>query len=438
MIQRFSKQILSLIFVEGAAADWDWRRRTSNSLTRHKREFRDIVTWVCRSWRSAALSTPGIWARIDLSDPTPHPRTARYIARTGATGSVHIHLDANRRFFQNSDENDWKKRSELLRDRLGGLVQSGCETERWKSIHLNIACEVDVWATVFFLSKVAKFPNLESFTLIGHHGPGARLEERLDTATPIISDPGPADSKLRSVHFKRFSMKFLAESQLGTTVLSQLTFLELGLLDSTPSVSQICQMLGDSPNLRTFCLRLGSDPPDQEPKVTGEDDMMEVDQYVLTLPRLEEFSLIHTHSALWTYELLSALSMPSLRKLWFSVHAFCSDDMSSVAAFLAMGPAFPALRYLATNLDYEPLVIPLLHAYPRLERLMLLPGHGMGRSIALGEAPWLSPHLTHLGVSDYDRDASRVIRMACERQDYRNSIPIVVTGGANIYDCYHQ
>ncbi|KAG8697300.1 hypothetical protein FRC09_007952 [Ceratobasidium sp. 395] len=380
-----------------------------------------------------------IWARIDLSYPTPHGRTALYIARTGATGSLHIHLDANRRFFKDTDEGDWSERSDLLHDRLEDLAENICETERWKSIYLNIACEVDTSATIFFLSEVAKFPNLESFTLIGHQDPRVRLEEKLDTMTPFISDPEPADSKLRSVHLKLFSMNFLAESQLGTTILSRLTFLELGLLDSAPSVSQICQMLSDNPNLRTFRLRLGTDPPNRELlKATGEDDMMEVDQCVTILPRLEEFSLIHIHSALWTCELLSNLNLPSLRKLWFSVHAFCSDDMSSVAAFLATGPAFPALRYLATNLDYEPLVIPLLHAYPQLERLMLLPGHGMGRSIALGQAPWLLPYLTHLGVSDYDRDASRVIRMACERQDYRNSIPIVVTGGANIYDCYHQ
>ncbi|KAG9101235.1 hypothetical protein FRC07_010332 [Ceratobasidium sp. 392] len=291
MANRLSKQILSLIFIEGAAADWRWRRSSPSSSTRHQHEFRDIVTWVCRSWRSAALSTPEIWARIDVSTPNLSPRVPLYIARTGSTERpVHIHLDANRHFFQETDSDDWEHRSDRLRGTLEEIVNDGCGTELWKTLHLNIVSEVDTWATVFFLNGSA-FPNLESFTFIGYQHPRIKLEERLDTLTPIISDPEPDESKLRSVHLKRFSMNFLAECQVGTTVLSRLTCLELELLDSAPSVSQLCQMLSHNPNLKIFRLTLGNDLPKQKPKKQAEDDDgMDVDESV-ALPLLEELTV---------------------------------------------------------------------------------------------------------------------------------------------------
>ncbi|KAG9080223.1 hypothetical protein FRC06_006926 [Ceratobasidium sp. 370] len=222
--------------------DWQWRRTTPSLSTRHQHEFRDITTWDSRSWRFAALNTPAV--SLDQSVFTSTP--------TAASSQL----------------------SDKLSQVLEVMIHVGCNTNRWKTVHLNIASEVDAWAAAFFLSNAA-FPNLESFTLTGHQDSHVRLEERLDTLTPFISAAEPDKSKLQSVHLGLFSMAFLEKSQVGTTVLLSLTCLEFAPLDSMPSVSQICQMLGDSPNLRIFRLTLGNDQPKQK-----DEDDMEVDQHV--------------------------------------------------------------------------------------------------------------------------------------------------------------
>ncbi|KAG8778955.1 hypothetical protein FRC12_024735 [Ceratobasidium sp. 428] len=50
-------------------------------------------------------------------------------------------------------------------------------------------------------------------------------------------------------------MQYL-KTQIGTTMLSNLTWLELEISDALPPIVELCEMLADNPNLRVFRLTL--------------------------------------------------------------------------------------------------------------------------------------------------------------------------------------
>ncbi|KAG9120514.1 hypothetical protein FRC07_003954, partial [Ceratobasidium sp. 392] len=406
-------EILSLIFIEGATADW-YSRRTRQYSTHREHEFRDTITWVCHHWRTVALNIPSIWARIDLADTYPYPRSLRYLARIGPVEPLHVHLDTNEKFFWGINEENFQELWTKIDEALKVIIERGGSTDRWKTFYLDFSgAEIDAWLFVSnFLSK-ASFDILESFTLVGHQRWLWLLwGSSFSDLAPAISNPKPSNSQLRSVHFNMFTMRYL-RTQIGTTLLSNLTFLEVEICDSLPSVVELCTMLADNPNLRNFRLTLGGDflnelgPPPRER---------------VCLPLLEELVLNSISSEPWVFQLLSGLDAPKLKDLWVDVWNLATRGLPN----LDINPVFPNLQHLATNIRQESLGA-LLLVHPNLVKLTLLNGYETESIAALGREPWLLPRLGDLGVSNFPRDALPLARMIGARQGSGVSAPNLVS-----------
>ncbi|KAG8736678.1 hypothetical protein FRC12_017499, partial [Ceratobasidium sp. 428] len=338
MHDRVPVEILELILAEGAKMDWH-HRLTMPTASNPRSEFRDVVTWVCRFWRLVTLNLPStnlfihkakIWARINLSDGYTFSRSLRYMDRIGRVEPLHIQVNTKEMLFGYDERSMPPGIVPRLVEALKTIERKGGSTSRWKSLHIQVHDHHGAELLGQFLSE-ARFYTLESFSIIGpgpfYPGWVPPLERALDTIEPTIWGSKASSPQLRSVTLKYFSLRYLLGG-VGTLMLSNLTRLELLLLDTYPPPGDLCLILESSIRLQVFRLALGNG------RWLGEQSDLEPGQERVTLPSLEELSLDKIHSALWAHQFFSVVEAPKLNRLGVTTHESCTDGMSGVVSLI--------------------------------------------------------------------------------------------------------
>ncbi|KAG8704962.1 hypothetical protein FRC08_001921 [Ceratobasidium sp. 394] len=380
------------------------------------------LQWVCRNWRLAALGTTQIWAFIDLSDYLLK-RITLYIARSGSSQPLDIYLNVTRRFLRGLLRRDEAAQTDRVESALSSVIAAGGSTNRWRTFNIKFSAPAVPTAYLLILLREEKFPRMESLTIISHHKPDPlRLQLERANDPPILLEVNAP--KLHSIHFRGFSMNYFSQ-QIGASIFSQLVCLELGCLDKSPSLSNLCLLLERNPRLQVLRLSLGTQGAGYswDPSRSG---------LSVSLPLLEEPSLNNCRSALWARELLLMIEARNVRKFRLVISRIhtghCNDLVTSIVSGKHNYPVFPQVYHLSTNLPTVHLEV-LLRVYPDLQRLDLLPGHDMGSVTILSHAPWLVCHLTRLWVTEDDvPDSSPFDELVRVRKEAGISIPNIQLG----------
>ncbi|KAF8602784.1 hypothetical protein BDV93DRAFT_607343 [Ceratobasidium sp. AG-I] len=417
MIDQLPLDLVLHIFVLGANLDQQKRQRATDSWVGVP-EFRDVITWVSREWRTIALSTSLLWAYIDLSDGTPYSRSARNIARSGDSQPLDIHLNINRRFLKGLHKGDYAGHTERTLEALVFLISNGGNTERWRTFSATTTAAIILDDIVGFLYN-APFPSLESFSLLDccrsrvEYATPDGIERDADDRLSLFDTQPP---QLRSVRIKAFDSIYTLD-QSGTPIFSRLTSLELGLVGPSPPLSGMELLLTHNPHLQTLRLNLTQVKQDFEKRRTRHYDR-------INLNFLKELSLTNPHSPWWAQRLYQMINAPNLQHLRIYMH-YCFEVfyivVSTITTVQHNVQMFPALRHLSTNLR-DTWLKDILLAYPEIEQLTLLSRHGPIAVSMLSHKPWLLPRLKRLRISDCPSDALCIIETARARM--KGHIPL--------------
>lgn len=167
-------EILSIVFTEG------YQQHSSDKIFRDPTVYLVTVSSVCRRWRTTALSTPSLWAQLDLDWSTDQFQT--WIARSGTTQGLDLwSIGVLDRHGITKDASSFAHMADVL--------------HRWRSISLQ---QCSYPAVVQLFERINEVP----YT-------GDQLE-RIDidydsnesswTQPPLQPDPGSLDPILWSRH----------------------------------------------------------------------------------------------------------------------------------------------------------------------------------------------------------------------------------------------
>ncbi|KAG8750058.1 hypothetical protein FRC12_013093 [Ceratobasidium sp. 428] len=437
MINRLPEDILSHIFIEGANADRCERQRSHKQPTQtHNQELRDVITWVCRDWKTLALRTTLLWAYIDLSDGPSYSRSARFLARSGDTQPLDIHLHIDRHFMRGLRKNDYDGHTERLVDALSFIINHGGDTIRWRTFSAKTTAAIVLDDIIDCLSE-EPFPILESFDLVDcYRSPVdySSFDGGIERTEPHLSLFTSQPPKLRSVKLRCFDSRLLL-ARSNRPVVSNLVFIELGLVDSEPPLDGIRLLLAHNLRIHTLRLNLTRVKPSFTELYAGQS------LEPLSLISLKELWLTNPHSPLWTERFLLIFNAPSLCRLRLYLH-YCFDSFYGMLKILIYGQPnstasnsphstsekkFPLLKYLSTNIS-DAWLEEFLRAYPDVDQLSLLPRHGPGAILLLSRRPWLLPKLRQLKISNCTPDARDILQTAQARANAEIPLQLIEIG----------
>ncbi|QRW00912.1 hypothetical protein RhiJN_28930 [Ceratobasidium sp. AG-Ba] len=424
-IHRLSEDILSHIFIEGAKLDRLERqrvhKRSAQPLNLECQEFRDIVTWVCCHWRSLALRTTLLWAYIDLSDGPPYVRSRRFLARSGDTQPLDINLNIDRQFMAGLLKNDYVGHTERLVEALSFIINNGGDTVRWRSFSAKTTAAIVV-DDINYCLYGEPLPNLEFLSLIDCYRSTSDYETPdggIDREEPYLKLFENQPPQLRSLQLRRFDSRFLL-NPVGDPIVSNVTFIDLGLVGSEPPLTGIHLLLARNPSLRTLRLNMTRVRPDFDELNYGQN------LKPVSLLSLQELFLTNPHSSLWGQQFLLMINAPILHYFRLYLHYSYSTFYGMLKIFVdgryktlsscRAGKTFPSLKHFSTNIRSEWLE-EVLCAYPELNKLTLLPRHSQNALLLLSQQPWLVPNLKGLKISSCPPDAHCLLQTAKARSN---------------------
>ncbi|KAG9096742.1 hypothetical protein FS749_007828 [Ceratobasidium sp. UAMH 11750] len=437
MMRQLPEDILSHIFVEGASMDRYERQRVRKRSTRaYNQELRDVLTWVCHDWRALALRTTLLWAYIDLSDGPPYSRSARFLARSGDTQPLDIHLNVDRYFMRGLRKNDYEGHTDRVVEALSFIINHGGDTVRWRTFSTRTTAAIVLDDIIDCLFE-EPLPALESLSLVDcyrstmdYQSPDGGIE-RTESHISLFETQPP---QLRSIQLRCFDSRLLL-GRPGKPVVSNLRFIELGLVDSEPPLSGILLLLSHNPHLHTLRLNMARVQQNFAERYSGQSFEP------VSLISLTELCLTNPHSPWWAQRFLSMINAPSLHRLRLYLHSR-SDTFYGMLKILINGQPndttshtlprtsekrFPSLKDLSTNISDEWLE-EFLRAYPDIDQLTLLPRHGPGAISLLSREPWLLPNLKRLRISSCPPDARDILQTAQARANAHIPLQLIEIG----------
>ncbi|KAG8738915.1 hypothetical protein FRC10_006384 [Ceratobasidium sp. 414] len=377
-----------------------------------------------------------LWAYIDLSDGFPYSRSARFLARSGDTQPLDIHLNIDRRFLRGLRKNDYEGHTIRLVEALSFIINNGGDTIRWRTFSARTTAAIVLDDIIDCLSE-EPLPILESLRLadcyrsiIDYQSPDGGIE-RTEPHLSLFETQPP---QLRSIQLNCFDSQLLL-GRPGKPVVSNLRFIELGLVDSEPPLSGIRLLLAHNPHLRTLRLNMARVQQNFTERYSGQSFEP------ISLPSLTDMCLTNPHSPWWAQRFLLMINAPSLRRLRLYLHSR-SDTFYGMLKILINGQPndtvlhtpsctpekrFPSLRHLSTNICDEWLE-EFLRAYPDIDQLTLLPRHGPGAISLLSREPWLLPNLKRLRISSCPPDARDILRTARVRASAQIPLQLIEIG----------
>ncbi|QRW15444.1 F-box-like protein [Ceratobasidium sp. AG-Ba] len=418
-------EVLGYIFLVGHRAEQK-ERRNIRSCAHDDPDFRHLVTWVCRAWRFVAFRTPQLWTDININDCRSWGNycSLYYVFLAYRNQPTDIYVDLTSRFIRELSLKLGVIWSQTTMHIVDYLFENK-HPRQWRTLNIRISGEDIVPRS--FMEGLARFQflKLESFTLIGYRRGDVSLENELDQVAirPLTSK----SSRLASVHLRHFSLGYL-NVQFDASFFSNLTCLELGLLDAHPSLLELETILKRNPGLRIFRLCLGDLGAAVSKSLKSRTERC-------ILPFLQELSIRNCRQSDWAESFLSNMSAPGVTKLRIIVHKSQVGSWESFAKGIARDqsgrPMFPRLTHLVANLSTRELEI-VLSAYSGLVRLDIFkPTYDNHELLTLlTRSPFLVPPLRSLwvdgrgdldvqGLAEARRAAGMVVAMVkTTRMDY--------------------
>jgi hypothetical protein len=341
-------------------------------------------------------------------------RSASYLARSGVTQPLDVHLNIDQHFMKGLRKDDHQAHKTRVADSLLFIISHDGSTERWRSFNARTTAAVildGIVSCLYFRSflLLTYFALLDCFRHEHHQWSPDGSLSLLETQPP----------RLRSVHLKAFDSHFVL-GRLGAPAFLGLPCVELGLVDSEPPLHGLWLLLTHNPNIEKLRLNLTRVKPDSSER-----------QYMsfmhASLSRLRELSLKPPHSSQRARRFFRMVNAPNLRHLRLYLHS-CFDSFHGVvksdyqqpirsleiAIFQSLyGDKFPLLQHLSTNIR-DDWFNELALAYPNVEQLTLLPRYSSGGVSMLSDRPWLLG-LNFFKIAECPADAQGLLKAARAR-----------------------
>lgn len=367
-INKLPNEILSRIFIIGEemdqADDNEANDEDSNDEEGPDIEFQELVTQVCRRWRTVAVNTPMLWTYITLSKPTPHrrARAALFLERSGSTIPLEVEIDITESSFNpDNEEFDSELQARLVCEALEFIVSHGGRPSRWARLAVWFDTSSAMFAVIDFIASAA-LDNLRKLSLVNTFVDPLLAEDLATEAlrkrdlgeSVMFKTPPPIFHELELVGIP--SNFFFAHE--GRPLVSNLTHLDLGSLVSLPPLTGLRDLFLNSPQLESLCLDMGM--------IETTDFQSEPPASIrVNLSRLRRLSLQEPISVTWGLSVLQMIDAPRLEGLSLNLNQsqVAADPIPLYVAYGRTnghlvdevpheqedkrGPIYPALKQLA-------------------------------------------------------------------------------------------
>ncbi|KAG8732911.1 hypothetical protein FRC11_010168, partial [Ceratobasidium sp. 423] len=375
-INRLPTEILSRIFVIGEDMDQD---KDNAEDDRNKDgpvlQFQELVTQVCRKWRTVAISMPMLWTYISISSSKSFNGASAFLDRSGQTIPLEIEIDLTEHPHSNvdswsEDSDDQESEAKLTQETLDFLVAKGADPSRWARLAIWFEKPMALFTAIDFLTD-ASLDNLRKLSLVNTYIDPIMVEDYVVEAmrdrnasnSSLFRNPPPLLQELELIGIP--SSFFFAEE--NTSLVSNLTHLDLGFLLSLPPLMGLRTLLVQNPRLESLCLDTGMiETTDFEHKSAAE--------IRVRMPFLRRLSLQEPISVSWGVSVLQMIDAPGLEA--FALNLDQSQTLpDSIPFYIAYG------REVAGGEGRSEAIIPRHPIYPALKHLAL--GPFTGTSLAL-------------------------------------------------------
>ncbi|KAF8601036.1 hypothetical protein BDV93DRAFT_525081 [Ceratobasidium sp. AG-I] len=333
-INKLPVEILSRIFIIGDQIDQDDADSTDDEDEGEDDEdegpyleFQELVSHVCRHWRTIAINMPTLWTYITLSDPIPYERSAMLLARSGNTTPLEIEIDMTGDFMEGLEGRDKRTHVKRAIEALEFIVDHGGITSRWERFVIWSEIPDIVLAAIDFISS-APLDTLTTLKLLGELNDDLLAEPfaRQDYSESIMFKNQPP--LLRHVELYAIPSNFFFARESAPLV-SNLTHLELSTIVSLPPLIGLRELLLHSPLLETLFLDMGlvttvsfEDQPPSSVRVS--------------MPFLHQFTLREPVSVSWGLSVLKMIDAPGVEM--FSLNLTQSEELTdSIMRYIALG-----------------------------------------------------------------------------------------------------
>ncbi|CAE6412819.1 unnamed protein product [Rhizoctonia solani] len=362
-INRLPTEVLSRIFVIGEDMDQDKdNSKESQDNDGPVLQFQELVAQVCRKWRAVAISIPMLWTYISISGSKSFNSASVFLERSGETIPLEIEIDLS----EHSDTGSWSEESDdqkpevkLIQDTLDFLVSKRAKPSRWARLAIWFEKPKSLFTIIDFLID-ASLDNLRKLSLVNIYIDRMMVEdyvveamrERDLTNSALFRNPPPL---LQELELVGTPSNFFFPHE-NASLVSDLTYLDLGFLLSLPPFMGLHSLLTHNPRLESLCLDTGMiETTDFEPETIAE--------IRVRMPFLRRFSLQEPISVGWGLSVLQMIDAPNLEA--FALNLDQSQTLPDpIPLYIAYGkeignvedqpeapsprrPIYPALKHLA-------------------------------------------------------------------------------------------
>ncbi|KAF8598196.1 hypothetical protein BDV93DRAFT_526894, partial [Ceratobasidium sp. AG-I] len=277
-------------------------------------EFQELVSHVCRHWRTIVINMPTLWTYITLSDPIPYERSAMLLARSGD-------------FMEGLEGRDSRARVRCAIEALEFIVDHGGITSRWERFVIWSEIPDVVLAAIDFISS-APLDILTTLKLLGELNDDLLAEPfaRQDFSESIMFKSQPP--LLRRVELYAIPSNFFFARE-SVPLVSNLTHLELSTIVSLPPLIGLRELLLHSPLLETLFLDMGL-------VTTVSFENQPSSSVRVSMPFLHQFTLREPVSVSWGLSVLKMIDAPGVEM--FSLNLTQSEELTdSIMRYIALG-----------------------------------------------------------------------------------------------------
>ncbi|KAH7334400.1 hypothetical protein B0J17DRAFT_673196 [Rhizoctonia solani] len=369
-INRLPIEILSRIFVIGEDMDQD--RESSEE---HVPQFQELVVQVCRKWRAVATNMPMLWTYIYISGSKSFNSASVFLERSGQTIPLEVEIDLPEHV--HSDVDSWpedadeqESEAKLVQETLDFLVSKGAIPSRWARLAIWFEKPKSLFTIIDFIID-APLDNIHKLSLVNTYIDPMMVEDYVVEAmrnrnlsdSSLFRNPPPLLQELELVGIP--SGFFFARE--NTSLVSNLTRLELGFLLFLPPLTGLHTLLVQNPRLESLCLDTGMIE-------TTAFEHKSVNEVRITMPFLRRFSLQEPISVDWGLSVIQMIDAPGLEA--FALNLDQSQTIpDSIPFHIAYG------REIANGEARPESLLPRHPIYPALKHLALGPFTGTSLSL---------------------------------------------------------
>ncbi|CAE6362527.1 unnamed protein product [Rhizoctonia solani] len=326
-------ELLSYIFVFGEQAE---RFTRTKRHPQHVR-FPDLVSQVCRRWRTVALDDPVLWTRITIKHPGQREVATRYLDRSGPTNMLEIEIEMRSEFWNRVEisPTDWITQREYTYDLLEFLKTIGATPGRWRTLSIWARQPEPLFEVVGFLHRhitpALQYVSLKWASKSMQHNEESRALNGMEASLRSLVISGPSAPNLRHVELTSVPLPFVLERP--SPLFTGLTSLSLTAATQLNSIAKLNTLLRGNPHLESLYLR--SEPDELDTAYSNFLDRFSHTTCV-PLPLLRSLSIKSAYSSDWILDTLKAIQAPNLETFVLATELYADYPGGTTDAELSL------------------------------------------------------------------------------------------------------